>query len=44
MSDMCGLTIIVTGTDPEKFYSALAIASAHAIGCYMKAPESGGSP
>jgi predicted peroxiredoxin len=27
---MRGLTIILTGTDPERFYSALSIAAAHA--------------
>lgn len=30
MPDMRGLTIILTGTDPERFYAALSVAAAHA--------------
>ena len=30
MSDMPGLTIIVAGTDPERFHSALSLAAANA--------------
>ncbi|MGJ8537270.1 MAG: DsrE family protein [Parasphingopyxis sp.] len=30
MPDMRGLTVIFTGTDPERFYTALSVAAAHA--------------
>lgn len=30
MPDMRGLTVIFTGTDPERFHAALSVAAAHA--------------